>query len=809
VVVAVPGRPTLRILAALGLVTACTLAFQVIFTRLVATVLAYHFTFLAISLALLGTGAGALFLYLWPAWFERGDLEAALARWATVYGALLVLIPFPLVRIDLSTGSLVDIGFVLNLFAVCVLATLPSFAAGVVVALAIRGYAQWIGPVYAWDLIGAGIGALVVVPVLWLGPAPVLLVGLGAVAACAAALFGLHRRGVRLSAVIVAGVAVGVMVLSSVSSVLYLPPHLDIDEDEAVERADLWTPLARVLGYELPGENAAFAILYYDRVYAPVKVVEPGEVPGWPDLGTGPQSIAYDLTGNGRVLVVGGGGGRDIWTALSAGQERVDVIELNEGIRQVVDNNLADVSGRPYSRPRVHTTIGDGRSILSQSDAKYDVIHLGFTDTLSASAAQGYAFSENSLYTIEAFDEYFDHLTPNGILDVSRRRKLVGKEAVRATVLTLAALTERGIDDPERNVVVVRGTDILGEQYGTILARLRPWTAAELTEIRRLAEERGDGIAYAPGGPYFGEWNRLARADDYRDFCNSYRLNVCPPTDDKPFFFNMQRLSHIGIEQPFVVYTTDPFTLLVVTLGILLALCVVGFVLPLIVHRFRKGGDPAPSVGSLTYFAALGLGFLLLEIVLIQRFVLFLGFPTYALSVVLFSLLVFTGIGSMLSSRLPAARGTLVAVLGTAVALIVVGAWALPELNALITLPFAWRVVVAIAALAPTGLVLGICMPIGLRRFVALWPSGVAYAWGVNGIASVLASVLGVFIAINFGFFAASLAAAACYAFAMLHALIGRWPEPSGGAVAGAPAEPAEAVVAATMLSPPEALTQR
>jgi hypothetical protein len=789
-------RPHLRILAALGLVTGCTLAFQVIFTRLVATVLAYHFSFLAISLALLGTGAGALLLYLWPQWFERGDLEAALSRWATIYAALLVLIPFPLVRIDLSQGSsAIDGGFVFGLVVVCVLATLPSFAAGVVVALAIRGYTQWIGPVYAWDLMGAGVGALVVVPVLWLGPAPVLLVALGGVAAIAAIMFGLRHRGASTAAGIVIAAALVVVILSSMTSILYLAPRYGLQEDRAVEVADRWTPLARVLGYEFPG-NDEFAGLFYDRVYAPVKIVQPGEVPDWRALGTGPQGIAYKLTGPGRALVVGGGGGRDIWNALSEGQERVDVIELNEGIRQVVDIDLAELSGRPYSHPRVHTTIGDGRSVLSQSDAKYDVIHLGFTDTLSASAAQGYALSENSLYTLEAFDEYFDHLGPDGILDVSRLRKLVGKEALRATVLTLAALERQGIEHPERNVVVVRGTDILDEQYGTILARLRPWTPAELAEIRELADERGDGIAYAPGGPYFAEWASLAKADNYRDFCEGYDLNVCPPTDNKPFFFNMQRLSQIGQEQRGFIYSTDPSTILMVTLGILVALSLIGFVLPLVVHRMRKDADPAPSVGALTYFAALGLGFLLFEIVLIQRFVLFLGFPTYALSVVLFSLLVFSGIGSMLSSRLTADRRTLATVLGTAVALIVIGSWALPEINDLITLPFAARVAIAILALAPAGLVLGICMPLGLRRFQALFPTGVAYAWGVNGLASVLASVLGIAIAINFGFRTASLAAAGCYAFAMVHALVGRWPQSTD------PVDPVEPTAPARPLTP-------
>lgn len=773
-------RPKGRVLLAIGLVTGCTLAFQIMFSRLLATVLAYHFSFLAISLALVGTGAGALMLYLWPDWFERGDLESSLARWAGIYGLLLVLMPLAVTRIDLATGSsAVTTRFVLALTLVCLLATIPSFAAGVVVALAIRGYTRWIGPVYAYDLVGAGLGALVVVPALWLAPAPVLLVALGAVAAVASMLFGWAHRGARtFGAVVIAGAA-ALMLITTVSGVLYVNPRYPLAKGTVLKKvADRWTPLARVIGYEFPGSKNPFAGLFYDRVYAPVRIVKPGEVPDWHKLGTGPQSIGYEMTGpGGRALVIGGGGGRDIWNALSEKQRRVDVIELNEGIRKVVDDDLAAVSGSPYSHARVHTTIGDGRSILSQRDTKYDQIHIGFTDTLSASAAQGFALSENNLYTLQAFDEYFDHLAPDGILNVSRLRKLVGAEALRATVLTLAALEHRGIEHPERNVVVIRGTDIVGEQYGTILAKLKPWAPAELAKVRSLAAARGQGIAYAPGGPYYAEWAQLAKAPNYRAFCDRYTLNVCPPTDDKPFFFNMQRLGNIGQDQQGFIYSTDPSTILMVTLGILVLLSLIGFVGPLVVHRLRRDSDPAPSVGSLSYFAALGLGFLLFEIMLIQRFVLFLGFPTYALSVVLFALLVFSGIGSMLSSRVPCSRRALAWILTTVVGLILLGAFfLLPALNSLITLPFAARVVVSIAALAPIGLVLGMCMPIGLRRFQPLWPTGVAYAWGVNGIASVLASVLGIAVAINFGFRTATLVAAACYLFALGHALIGRWP---------------------------------
>jgi hypothetical protein len=767
------GRPKLPTLFALGLVTACTLAFQVVLTRLFSAVLAYHFSFLAISLSLLGTGGGALLLYVRPEWFEDRSVERLLARWSSVFSLLLIAVPFILVQLDFSSVDELDLRFALNLAFSCLLCSLPSFASGVLVALAIDRYTRWIGPVYAFDLVGAGLGALVIVPILWLSPAPTLVVILGVLAGAASLLFAVSddeatKERVLGLALAVAGLAV--VGLSSVSSILYLDPRYTLPPNVRLV-AERWTPLARVFGYEFT-DSSKLALLFYDRVWAPVPIPRGDQVPTWKDVRTGPASVGYEITGPGRALVIGGGGGRDIYAALSAGQRPVDVIELIEGNRRVVDEDLGHVSGAPYSHDGVSTVIGDGRSVLAARDVKYDQIHIGFTDTLSANAAQGFALTENNLYTIEAFVEYLDHLKPDGVLNVSRLLKLVGDEALRITVLTLAALERYGVEDPMKNIVVILGKDVLGPPTGTVLARKRPYTEQELARIEQLVAERAEGLLFIPGGPYRDAWAELARAPSLQSFCEGYYLDVCPPTDDKPFFFSMQRLSNIGDRSSGYIYATDPFSILMLTLVILGVLSIVAFVVPL----FLVQSERRPRLSSLTYFAAIGLGFLLLEIVLIQRLVLFLGFPTYALSVVLFALLIFSGIGSLLSSRFEHPRRALIVALALASLLIGAGAFALqPLLRMLIDLPFAARATAAVALLAPFGVTLGIAMPIGLRRISHLFPGAVPYAWGVNGVASVLASVLGMAIAINLGFAAATLAACACYVFALGHALFGHW----------------------------------
>jgi hypothetical protein len=739
---------------------------QVVVTRLFSALLAYHFSFLAISLAMLGVGAGSLLLYVRPAWFETASVEVLLSRWSAIFAGLLVVVPVVLVRLDLGSEKIVDVGFLANLTLACVVTALPSLASGVVVALMIDRYTDWIGRVYAYDLVGAGLGALLVVPVLGLGPAPVLLVALGVLVAVAAVLFvpAGESRGLALAVAGLAGVALAVSLTTPLV-------HLGVDLPNVRVYADRWTPLARVLGMHAEG-NERFAAVVYDRVYAPVPIVDDSRLPGWRELVTGPQSIGYELTGPGKALVIGGGGGRDIYTALALEQRPVHVIELNQGIVEVVDGSLGELSGAPYSRDGVTTTVGDGRSVLAGRQDRYDQIHLGFTDTLSANAAQGYALTENNLYTVEAFGLYFDHLAPGGILNVSRLLKLVGDEAIRITVLTLVALEQRGIQRPADHLVVVLGRDILGPPFATVLARLEPFSEVEIEKIRRLAEARGTGIAWLPGGPYAGAWKDLAEARSLDAFVADYPLEISPPSDDKPFFFNMHRWGQLLSGDSGYHYARSPFLLLMATLAILTFLSVFAFVVPLwaTTHTHR------PSLGSLGYFAAIGLGFMLLEVVLVQRFVLFLGFPTYALSVVLASLLVSSGAGSWLSSRFRDTKRGLTGALAVAVVLIALSALGLqPLLRALIELPFAVRLFVAFVVLLPIGFVLGMAMPFGLRRFQTLYPNGIAYAWGVNGVASVLASVLGIAIAVNFGFAAASLAAFACYGMALLHVLRGEW----------------------------------
>jgi hypothetical protein len=763
------------VLIGVALVSGCALALQVLLTRLLSAIVFYHFGFLVISLGLLGVGGGAMLIYVRPGWFVRGSVERALATWSTVLAALLIVVPAVLVRLDYAAGAHLTRDFAVTLATVCALAALPFLAAGIVVALAIRHYIAAVGRVYAFDLAGAGLGAVAMVPLLWALDAPTLIVGLGAAAGLAAVLFAGPAHSAR--AVGAAAVAVGLVLagVSSVSHLYYLPSHWLFTQKPV---ADRWTPISRVVAYG-PLDRAGDTEVTYDRDAAPVPGHRRGTpYPDWGRLQLGPQSIGYAVTAPGRVLVIGGGGGRDIYNALASGKRRVDVIELNRGIRDVVDHELGRWSGSPYTLPGVHTTVGDGRATLEQRGTRYDEINIGFTNTLSGNAGSSFALTENNLYTVEAVNEYLDHLRSGGVLAISRLYRLSGEEALRATVLVLQALRDRGIRDPRRHVVVVLGYT-QGQFFGTVLARLEPWTAPELATIRRLAAQRTSGVALAPGGPYQLEWRQLAAAGSLHGFCTAYRIDVCAPTDDKPFFLNVTRLRDVGFSPLGYTFSPSPFLVLLVALGILLVLALLAFAVPLV----AVSAQGRPPWSSLLFFAAIGLGFLIFEIVSIQRFVLFLGFPTYSLSVVLFSLLVFTGLGALLSGGWADPRRALSAALVAAIALIAASAVGLqPMLHALIDIPFPARIAITVLLLAPLGLVLGMAMPIGLARLSTLYPTGVPWAWGINGVTSVLASVLGVAVAITFGFEVATFVAAASYLAALVHVRVGWWPGADSGA---------------------------
>jgi hypothetical protein len=499
------------------------------------------------------------------------------------------------------------------------------------------------------------------------------------------------------------------------------------------------------------------------------------------------SNLAHSIRQNADVLVIGVGGGRDILSALEFDQRSVTGVEINRNILKATNEDFGAFTGQLDANPRVTFVNDEARSFLTRTDSKYDVIQISLIDTWAASSAGAYALSENSLYTTEAWDTFFDRLQPGGILSVSRWYDVPGRErpleAYRATALAAQVLTDRGVAKPRDHMLLYRAPDNgAGASAVTLLVSPEPFSARDRAtlagETERLGftpvltgdeapDERFAALA-APGGPGH------AVAD--------FEEDVSPPTDDRPFFFQM---ANLGTLLGGAGFSSDDSTRPVLVLG-LLAATVLGLALGFIVLPLLLKTDRAAHRGMspfYTYFAGIGLGFLLVEIAQLQRLTVFLGHPTYALTVVLFSLLVFSGIGSMASERLadPSRPRLTLVPLGALLVTVAALGFLTPEvIDRMDGATTPARIATAVAILAPLGLLMGMPFAIGMRAASTRPGAPTAFLWGINGATSVCASVLGVTIAVFYGISAAYWTGLVAYAVAgvSLLAIVRRRTEP-------------------------------
>ncbi len=497
--------------------------------------------------------------------------------------------------------------------------------------------------------------------------------------------------------------------------------------------------------------------------------------------------LAYDITAlpyylrpRPKTLIIGAGGGRDVLTALAFGSKGVTGVELNPDIVKWVRGRYAQFVGNLYDRPEVRIVVDDGRNFVRSSSETYDVLQISMIDTFAATAAGAYTLSENNLYTAEAFDEYLDRLRPDGILSINRFFLDPPQQTLRIVTLAREALARRGIEDPAAHVVAVRKGSALGAN-GLVMVKRIPFTSEETEQIRSLCAALSFDLIAIPGGTLENAFNTYLHERDPARFYEGYAFDVRPPTDDRPFFFNTFKmatlLSFLSLRQriePLRVYNYDAVFVLLVLLAIA-GVCVLLLIfIPLSWGRRRSVAEPRttrPEGREITYFVFVGLGFILVEIVLIQRFHLYLGHPIYSLSVILFTLLVSSSVGAAWSARWSGSdltRGVVIGC-GAIVTLIVLHQVCWPIfLNGTLGLPRSLRVMLASVSLAPMGIAMGIPYPVGLRMVAADRPETLPWVWAVNAAASVFGSILAFALAIAAGFRVVLLAGALCYAAALV-----------------------------------------
>jgi hypothetical protein len=487
-------------------------------------------------------------------------------------------------------------------------------------------------------------------------------------------------------------------------------------------------------------------------------------------------NVVHYLRRDARVLVVGAGGGRDILSALLFGQRSVVAVEINRDITEALNGRFGDFSGHLDRDPRVRFVNDEARSYIARTPDRFDIIQLSLVDTAAATAAGAYVLTENSLYTTEAWTLLLQRLTAHGVLTVSRW--YVGErpgEMYKATALASTALKRLGVDDPRRHILVVRRLKGIHPQYGpigtaTILVSPAPFSAESLATIERVARRMAFDVIVSPGTAFDATFSRLASGENLDAFAGTFPLKIAPPTDDSPFFFNMVRFQdalrldpwRLGTER----FNAEPVRTLLALLLVVIALTLACIMVPITLTSRRE--TLRGTLPLFAYFASIGTAFMMVEISQMQRLIIFLGHPTYGLSVVLFALLVSSGLGSLVTRAKRAAPAAGSARLGALLgALVVFGALTPHAVAAFAGATTVIRIIVAVSMLLPLGVFMGMAFPLGMQLAAATFGPVAPWFWGVNGATSVCASVLAVVIAMSAGISASFWAGVGCYALAL------------------------------------------
>ncbi|MFH0765256.1 MAG: hypothetical protein V2A61_02435, partial [Calditrichota bacterium] len=664
-----------------------------------------------------------------------------------------------------------------KLTLIYLLSAIPFYLAGLVFSGLFATYPGRMGKLYAWDLFGAGAGAILIILLMNLvggesAPFYISALGFGA-----AALLGGKRwkTGLTLTvAALVLGLSnpdVGWLRIlyskgqpitnlearynrwNSFSRIMVIPYKLGTDA-----APQTWCPSPNYLDL-LPHRNPTgskdenfLSIMIDDGASTPV-VPFPGR-----DLNR-VRYLKYDLTslshrlrGSGTTLVIGSGGGRDVLTGLAFGAERVDAVDINPLIFEAMNGPICEYAGDLYHHPQVKAYTSEGRAFARNHPRTYDLVQIAMIDTWAATTAGAYSLTENNLYTVEAFQDYIHALKPGGIISFTRFIFTPPRQALRLASIFLEAARREGITHPERCILVAKY-----ESLATLMFKTEPFTSEEIHNFYADLKDLGFHLVYAPDSqpdPYF---RRLVNDPNRIDFYRQYPYDIAPPTDDRPFFFNMLKMKNFlrvfeeREGQRFNYYAT--YTLVVVVIISILA-TLVFLVAPTALGRAGLERFPG-QVHLLLYFIAIGLSYLMVESALLQRFVLLLEHPAYAASGVIAGLLISSGLGSYgWGKTREDRRGKLLNLGFTVIAFgllfhIMFGS---ALIHAAIQWPMGVKILISILLIAPLGLVMGIPLPAGITAAGRYGPGTVAWCWALNGAASVVVSSLAVAIAMTRGF---------------------------------------------------------
>jgi hypothetical protein len=761
----------------------------------------YHFGFLVISTALLAFGASGIVLTLWARLREEVSLDHVVAALSVAFGVMAVAsywvlqnIPFHPFNIDRAQLVFMPLYFIV--------AGTPFFCSGLVIGLLLSRGGRCVDHLYAADLIGAGFGcALIalVMPAVGGAGSIVAAAGIGFVAA---SVFGWARaRRLALAGLALAILSIPLaMIADKAMPISVIPEKRHPVQPDTAPIYSAWNAFSRVDVFNLPampekGRPDAGLSIIIDMGTAGTAV---------PDLSVGVRSylqrsasyrstcVPYFGKSNPKVLIIGSGAGREVIEALYCGAESITAVEINPIINDIVSQHMRTNWGGLFEQPQVRLVTEEGRSFVRRCNEKFDIIISIQTMSDPAITSGALTMSESYLFTKEAFVDYLNHLSPDGVLLITR--PISQQLKLFATIREV--FEEQHLGNPARHLISFEGplAPYGHSLFNTgFLFKISSWAD---DEVRAVAERLGTGqperwfgqsskIFYPPlksesqPGSVSSQFVEVLSTPDLQAFYAANREELRPATDDRPFFNQLlkwtslrlgdfRRVFHVGSS-----YSTlaRPVTeVMLVTMLVQTMLVAAAFILFPLAH-FARGGLQVPRRWAfLTYFAGLGLGFIMIEIVFIERFMLFLGQPVYSFAVVLAGLLIFSGIGAFLVSRFREnTRAILTPIFASLLIVLFLISIASPSIFSLaLGLPLVWRIMIVLMILAPIGILLGMPFPIGLLIIGEEAAAFVPWAWGVNGFFTVLGSIGASILGMAFGFTVVLMFSGACYLLALL-----------------------------------------
>jgi hypothetical protein len=779
-----PSRVT-WLTSGLFFVALATLMLEVLDTRLLSVLTWYHLSFLAVSVAMLGMASGAVLIFVGGDLFEPERVRRllpvatiALAVVLPVSHVTNLVIPFPSVRLG-SAAELAALSI-----AILVL-TIPFVLSGIVVTLALTRTRAPIGLLYGADLLGAAGGCLAIIWLLEVTDITSTALAAGGAVAIGAACFARSAGTRGYSALGLASVLFGAAAVNATADrplgIVY-PKSRSLWMDERAIDYSAWNAHSNVT-VRTPASGSAF--LWGPAANAPQVQVTMAVAAIDGDAGTvitkwdgDPASLAwvkYDVTSlpyqirRGEVAVIGVGGGRDILTAISAGNTRITGIEINKALVGALQGRYRDFA-RIAGHPGVTLVHDEARSFLTRSPAKYDVLQMSLIDTWAATGAGAFTLSENGLYTRDGWQVFLRALTPGGVFSVSRWFDPdAASETTRLLSLGVASLLDFGVTVPRRHLTLVTR-----ERIATLMVSPTPFSEEDGTTVQRVADELGFAVRVAPWADSTDDRLRnIANAASVEALERAARdpyLDFTPPSDRRPFFFNMLKPRGF-FYRPSTSGGGVVSGNLRATRTLLALACVAGVLVVTIIAwpLLAAGRPPMPPrvfTAALAYFAIIGLAFMLIQIAFLQRFSVYLGHPTYTFSIILFLMILAAGLGSLASEAVDVGRLRLLVQLPLGIGVAVLAETVL--LQPVVDLTVGWglpgRTLVVAAFVVPLAFALGYCFPIGLRLVGQHSDRVTAWMWGVNGACGVMASILGVMVSMWLGIHVNLLIAAALYA---------------------------------------------